>query len=193
VSAQHRSNGLCRPRNGHLSRSANKHIALDGRAQDKYFARAQIFADETENILERKGVKSLKGKKAHILVVGATAGTIRALLKRGFEVSATDPSPAIVGMELGRVKICNAKTANARLMKKADLAIMTGMTLPNRTLPGLLKLARQYNTSTMIWAITGKNFGSYFTEVGVDCVISDPTPFLQLPGPTWIGIWRRER
>jgi hypothetical protein len=55
-----------------------------------------------------------------------------------------------------------------------------------------MKLAQQYNTSTMIWAITGKNFGSYFTEHGVDCVISDPTPFLLLPGPASIGIWRRE-
>ena len=178
---------------GHLSRSANKHIILNGRRQDKYFDRAQIFADEAENILESKGVKRLKGKGAHVLVVGATAGTIRALLKRGFEVSATDLSPAIVGTELGGVTVCNAKTANALLMKKVDLAIMTGMTMPNRTLPGLIKLAQRYNTSTMIWAITGKNFGSYFTEHGVDSVISDPTPFLQLPGPASIGIWRRER
>jgi len=177
---------------GHLSRSANKHITLKGAAQDKYFTRAQIFADEAERILESKGVKRLRGNGAHVLVVGATAGTIRALLKRGFEVSATDLSPAIVGTELGGVKVLHAKTANTPLMKKVDLAIMTGMTLPNRTLPGLMKLAQQYNTSTMIWAITGKNFGSYFTEHGVDCVISDPTPFLLLPGPASIGIWRRE-
>ena len=90
------------------------------------------------------------------------------------------------------MKVLHARVANTPLMKKVDLAIMTGMTLPNRTLPGLMKLAQQYNTSTMIWAITGKNFGSYFTEHGVDCVISDPTPFLLLPGPASIGIWRRE-
>lgn len=48
----------------------------------------------------------------------------------------------------------SAKVANTPLMKRVDLAIITGMTLPNRTLPGLLKLAKRYNTSTMIWAIT---------------------------------------
>jgi hypothetical protein len=163
---------------GHLAQSAHTNVSLEGEVQDKYLERARIFADEAERILENKGVKHLKGDSARVLVVGATAGTIRALLKKGFAVSVTDLSPAIVGMELGGAKVCNGKVANAPLMKKVDLAIITGMTLPNRTLLGLLTLAKQYNTSTMIWAITGKNFGSYFTERGVDCVISDPTPFL---------------
>ena len=66
------------------------------------------------------------------------------------------------------------------------------MTLPNRTLPALIEAAKINNTSTMIWAVTGKNFGHYYTEHGVDCVISDPMPFLMLPGPASIGIWRRE-
>jgi Putative heavy-metal chelation len=176
----------------YLSRSANKHVILEGAVQDKYFDRAQIFTDEAERIVEGKGVRRLKGNGAHVLVVGATAGIIGALPKRGFEVSATDLSPAIVGMELGSVKVLNAKVANTSLMKKADLAIITGMTLPNGTLPGLIKLAQQYNTSTMVWAGSGKHFGRYFTEHGVDCVISDPTPFVFLPGPASIGIWRRE-
>jgi hypothetical protein len=77
-------------------------------------------------------------------------------------------------------------------MKEADLAIITGMTLPNRTLPGLIELAKEHNTSTMIWAISGRNFGHYYTEHGVDCVISDPSPFLLLPGPATVAIWRRK-
>ena len=88
-----------------------------------------------------------------------------------------------MGTVLGGVEVCNGRFANASLMKKADLAIITGMTLPNRTLPGLMKLAQRYNTSTMIWAITGKHFGRYYTEHGVDCVISDRphTIYLTLP------------
>ena len=35
----------------------------------------------------------------------------------------------------------------------------------------------------MIWAITGKNFGSYYVEQGVDCVVSDPSPFLMTAWP----------
>jgi hypothetical protein len=43
----------------------------------------------------------------------------------------------------------------------------------------------------MIWAITGKNFGQYYTDHGVDSVISDPSPFLLLPGPSLMEIYRR--
>jgi hypothetical protein len=175
---------------GHLSQSANKQVTLKGAVRDKYFDRARIFAEEAEKTIQRKG---LKGNDARVLVIGASAGIIAALIDQGFEVSAADLFPAIVGTVLGGVKVCNGRFANASLMKKADLAIITGMTMPNRTLPGLMKLAQQYNTSTMIWAVTGKNFGRYYTEHGVDCVISDLAAFhLQLPGPASIGIWRRE-
>ena len=97
----------------------------------------------------------------------------------------------VLSQEFGGVKVRGA-AANAELVKEADLAIITGMTLPNRTLPAFMAGAKNHNTSTMIWAITGRNFGYYFTEHGVDCVIVDPSPFLLLPGPAKIGIWRRE-
>ena len=35
--------------------------------------------------------------------------------------------------------------------------------------------------------------GRYYTEHGIDCVISDPTAFHLLPGSASIGIWRREQ
>lgn len=76
--------------------------------------------------------------------------------------------------------------------EKADLAVITGMTLSNGTLLDLMNLAKQNNTSTMIWAITGRNFGQYYTEHGVDCVISDLAAFHRLLGRSSIAIWRRE-
>jgi uncharacterized protein (DUF4213/DUF364 family) len=100
-------------------------------------------------------------------------------------------SPDVLGKSIGGVMVRDA-TENVSLMEAADLAIITGMTLPNRTLPGLIEAAKAHNTSTMIWAVTGKNLGHYYTEQGIDCVVSDPAPFLQLPGPATIGVWRRE-
>jgi len=195
-------NRMCRDNNertaivdsvmGHVSRPPNEQIRLDDTLQAKYVARSEIFADEAERVLQRKGPKNFKGNNPRVLVIGATAGIIGALARRGFDVSATDLSPQVVGKELGGVKVRNGKTSNARLMKEADLAIVTGMTLLNRTLLGLMKLAKNNNTSTIIWAITGRNFGHYYTENGVDSVISDPSPFLMLPGPAVIAIWRRK-
>ena len=122
------------------------------------------------------------------------AGTHAALIARGFEVTATDMSPDVVGRNLGGVTVHSGSDAeNYKLIKAADVVIVTGMAFPNRTLPDLMRAAQDSNTSTMIWAVTGRNLGHYYTAHGVDCVISDPAPFLQLPGPVSIGIWRRDK
>ena len=175
---------------GHIPGSANETVELDAPLAAKYATRARIFAAEADSILRRKGLETLKTRKPSVVVIGATAGIIGALLRQGFIVSATDLAPEIVGRELGGVKVCNG-ASNARLIKSADLAIITGMSLPNRTLPQLVSLSKMNNTSTLIWAISGKNFGRYYVEHGVDCVISDPMPFLTLPGPAKLAIWRR--
>jgi hypothetical protein len=176
---------------GHVSRPPDRTIGLNDCSVVKYAARARIFAAEADHILRRRGRQHLKGGRPHVLVIGATGGIVGALIKRGFRVSATDLWREAVGKELGGVIIQSGKTANARLMMEADLAIITGMTLPNRTLPRLMELAKRSNTSTMIWAITGKNLGHYYTEHGVDSVIADPSPFLLLPFPMTMAIWRR--
>lgn len=176
---------------GHLSAVADDQVIVDQARRDKYARKSRIFADEAEMILRRKGSEAIKGSKPHIHVIGAMAGTHAALISRGFEVTATDMSPDVVGQNLGGVTVCDG-TENCKFIEVADLVIITGMTLPNGTLPSLIEAAKINNTSTMIWAVTGKNLGHYHVAHGIDCVISDPAPFLQLPGPARIGIWRRE-
>jgi Putative heavy-metal chelation len=177
---------------GHVSRSADRKIRLDSTFRAKYEARSELFACEAEEVLKRKRLKNHKGARPCALVIGATAGIISALVKRGFRVMATDLSPEVLGRRLGGVRVETGREVNARGMQEADLAIITGMTLPNRTLPGLIRLAKEHNTSTMMWAISGHNFGHYYTEHGIDSVISDPSPFLLLPGTATLAIWRRK-
>ena len=98
-------------------------------------------------------------------------------------------SPDVVGKNLGGVTVRDA-TENGSLIEAADLAIITGMTLPNRTLPGLVEAANSQHLDDDLGGDRQES-GHYYTEHGIDCVISDP-PFLQLPGPAAIGVWRRE-
>jgi hypothetical protein len=176
---------------GHVSAPASHQVVVDQILREKYARRSRLFADEADAVLRRKGPGAIKGRKPCILVIGATSGIIDALVTRGLDVRATDMSPDVLGKSFGGVMVRDA-TENVSLIEAADLAIITGMTLPNRTLPGLIEAAKTHNTSTMIWAVTGKNLGHYYTEQGIDCVVSDPAPFLQLPGPATIGVWRRE-
>jgi len=176
---------------GQVSRPPDEQVVLDDRAHAKYVARAELFADEAERVLQRRGSANFKRRRPRVLVVGATAGILAALAKRELEVFATDLSADVVGRRLGGVEVLDGASANTRLVREADLAIITGQSLANGTLPGLAQLAKEHDTSTLIWAMTGKNFGHYYTDHGVDSVISDPAPFLLLPGPATMGIWRR--
>jgi hypothetical protein len=177
---------------GQMYPDAHDHLIVDQARRDKYAAKSKLFADEATEILNRKGSKALKGGKPHAHVIGAMSGTHAALLARGFTVTATDMSPDVVGTNLGGVTVSlGSDGENQKHIGAADIVITTGMTLPNGTLPAVTRAARDSNTSTMIWAVTGRNLGHYYTAHGIDCVISDPAPFMQLPGPTRIGIWRR--
>jgi Putative heavy-metal chelation len=176
---------------GHTCGQENGRVTVNGLRHAKYAHKSRIFADEAELILRRKGKVSIKGSKPHVLVIGAMAGTHAALTTLGFEVTATDMSPDVVGQNLGGVMVSGG-AENDRHIAAADLIIVTGMALPNRTLESIMETAKANNTSTMIWAVSGRNCGSYYIEHGVDCVISDPLPFLMLPGPASIAIWRRE-
>jgi hypothetical protein len=73
---------------GQVSAAATHQIILDQMLRDKYAVRSRLFADEADVVLRRKGLDAIKGSKAHISVIGATAGIIRALGARGFEVTA---------------------------------------------------------------------------------------------------------
>ena len=119
---------------GQISRPPDEHVVLDDRAHAKYVARAELFADEAERIVQRRGAARLKQPhRPRVLVVGATAGILAALVRRGFEVSATDLSADIVGRPLGGVLVLDGESANAELMPDADLAIVTGQSLMNQS------------------------------------------------------------
>ena len=98
----------------------------------------------------------------HIHVAGATAGILGALLVSGFKVTATDLSPDVVGQNLGGVTVCDAVENYQVRLRRLILSIITGMTLPNGTLRPLLETAKTSNTSTMVWAVTGRNLGQYY-------------------------------
>jgi hypothetical protein len=139
---------------GHLSPEAHDQLILNQERGDKYASKLQLFADETCAVLTRKGTDAIKGNKPHVLVIGAMAGTLAALVARGFEVTATDMAPDGVGRNLGGVMVCNA-FENHRPIEAADMVIVSGITFSNRTLPEL-STAKDSNTS---------NMGSYWEEL----------------------------
>src|SRR5262249_58233350 len=99
-------------------------------------------------VLQGRGAEARTGNRRRVLVVGATAGILHALLGRGLDVCATDLSSDVVGRTLGGVRVLDGRVANARLMKDAALAIVTGISLTNGTLPDRMHLPNTHNTPT---------------------------------------------
>src|SRR5262245_22402230 len=114
---------------GQVSRPADDRIVLDETLRGKYTARAEIFADEATRVLQGRGAEPRKGNRRRVLVVGATAGILHALLGRGLDVCATDLSSDVVGRTLGGVRVLDGRVANARLMKDAELSSVVGVAL----------------------------------------------------------------
>ena len=176
---------------GHLSAAANDQVFLDQKRHDKHALKSRLFADEAEVVLRRKGLDAIKGSKPHIHVIGAMAGTHAALIARGFDVTAADMSPDVVGQNLGGVTVCDG-TENRRLIETADLVIITGMTLPNRTLPHLIETAKTIQHLDNDLGGHGQEFRTLLYRAWHRLRHFGSAPFLMLPGPSSIGIWRRE-
>src|SRR5262249_26799790 len=131
---------------GQGSRPAGDRNVLGETLRGKDPPGAGIFCDEATRVLQGPGGEPGKGGRRRVLVVGATAGILHALLGRGLDVCATDLSSDVVGRTLGGVRVLDGRVANARLMKDADLAIVTGISLTNGTMPELMSLAKTHNT-----------------------------------------------
>jgi hypothetical protein len=85
---------------GHIARPLNEPMIADQTVREKHAIKSRLFADEAEAVLRRNGSKAIKASKPHILVVGAMVSTLTELVARGFQVTATDMAPDIVGRSL---------------------------------------------------------------------------------------------
>lgn len=91
--------------------------------------------------------------KVRVAHIGYQPGHIEACSKH-FESYVTDLNPENVGkVKFGR-KILDG-SSNERVIKKVNLACMTGSTLTNGSLPDLIKLCGAFGVEPLIYGVTG--------------------------------------
>lgn len=73
-----------------------------------------------------------------------------------FKTLITDLNPDNVGMKKFGTKILPG-TDNEKIIKKADIALITGSTVVNGTLPQLIKWCKKHTTTPIIYGVTGKS------------------------------------
>ena len=164
---------------------------IDGSNIQKTVSRANIVVEESLSILKNKIPK--KGNKFLVVNVGVVGPFLELLARRNdLIVKATDFYRGVVGRNYHGVDVLHGSLTN-QIIAESDLAIITGMTLANDTLDGILKVARENNTHLAMFAETGANFACEYCKLGIDIVVSEPLPFyLTGQGKTELKIYKME-
>lgn len=91
--------------------------------------------------------------KVRVAHIGYQPGHVEACSKL-FESYVTDLNPENIGkIKFGR-EILNG-SENEKVLKKVDVACITGSTLTNGSLPGLIRLCEIYGVEPLIYGVTG--------------------------------------
>ncbi len=86
--------------------------------------------------------------------IGYQPGHLEYCCKK-FETFVTDQNPENIGKEKFGTRILPASD-NEKTMKKADLALITGSSVVNGSLPQLIKWCKEYGTKPIIYGVSGK-------------------------------------
>lgn len=171
-----------------LQRKPDSVVELNGTSVDKAEDRAKVVAEEAIRLLDNK---NLKGEKPLVLNVGVVGNIIKELIDKDIDVIGADFDSEIVGKKLfGRAEIIHGDNT-LEMIKKCDVAIITGMTLTTNTLDDIIHTAKKHNTKLVMFAETGSNLGDFYVQNGVDCVVGEPFPFYIFQGKNTINIFRK--
>lgn len=171
-----------------LQREPDDVVELSGTSVDKAEERAKLVAREAMGLINKR---NLKGERPLVLNVGVVGNIIKELLDQDIDVVGADFDSEIIGKKLfGKAEIIHGSNT-LEMVKKCDVAIITGMTLTTNTLDDIINTAREHNTKLVMFAETGSNLGDFYVENGVDCVVGEPFPFYIFQGKNTINIFRK--
>lgn len=162
-----------------------EHRVLSGTNTAKASQRAHLICSEAR----RLAGPAMSPRVALVGVVGEVLHELRGW--DGAEVLASDYAPQLAGDQMEGVLV-RPGADTERLIESADVAIVTGMSLANGTLQGILDTAQRAKTKLLIFAQTGHSFAPIYLGLGIDTVVSEPFPFyLSAAGPSDVWIARR--
>lgn len=175
---------------GSMKRAADEVIVLKGENIAKAGSRAEVVCKEALRLLPPLSTR--KGNSWTIANVGVI-GSILALLRKDAKIHllASDFYTGVAGKEVNGVRVEYGQ-ATPSLVAESDVAIVTGMSLSNGTLPEILRVSKRNGTKLVMFTETGANFAEEYVRMGVDVVVAEPFPFYLVgPGDTRLEVYRR--
>lgn len=172
---------------GSLSHEQNQRHTISGLSSEMALARAKIVVDEVVGI-----TSSQFASDVHVANIGAIGNVVGMLVDAGFRVTPTDLERDLVGNDLYGCTVLDGALHSERIVREADVAVITAMTLATGAIDGLITAAVESNTKIVVIAETGAWIGSRFLcAEPIHCVVSEPFPYYIFSGSSIINIHTR--
>ncbi|MCL2708018.1 MAG: hypothetical protein FWF03_02760 [Defluviitaleaceae bacterium] len=147
--------------------------------------RSELIYREAEHLLG-------KVEGADVVNVGVVGDILTLFSERGANIVGTDYDAAITGRKLfGKVDIIDGSRTLEQIAR-SNLCIVTGMTITNRTIDGIIDCCAKNSVKIIVFAETGANLGAYYAANGVDSYLGETFPFYIFNGPSRIDVYRRK-
>jgi uncharacterized UPF0146 family protein len=173
-----------------LSSTPDETKVISGTSSAKAQQRAQFVADEVELCL----ADAKKTHSRHVAIIGAIGTIVAVLQERQCQVVATDLDKATVNTMLHGILVEDGMLNTLHHVERADVAIVTGMTLATKTLAGIIDVAKRANTQIVLVAETGAWFAPEYCNVyGIHSVIGEPFPFYIFSGTSELHLYRKQK
>jgi len=169
-----------------FDRHPAKTFFIEGTSISKTRQRTDIVVEQVTSYLDSISAR----RKPRVVNVGAVGNIILSLLDRGVEMYATDLDENLIGREIGGVRVEGGDQTLPRVAD-SDVALVTGMTLPNGSINDIYETAKASGTRLVMFNETGANLGEALCRLGIDCVVSEPFPFYIFQGQSRIDVYRR--
>ena len=165
-------------------------MILSGSSSKKAEERADIIMGELLRLIYKRALQDEnKDNPPTVLNIGVVGIVVRKALSLGFRVLASDLDPVLVGSKIHGVDVAHGDE-NEVLIERADVAIVTGMTLSTGTVGRIIERCRECGTDLIMFCETGANFAPEYIKLGVSSVVSEPFPFYIYNGYSLIEVYR---
>ena len=157
-------------------------IHMNANSSEKLKWRTKIIKEEAIRLLGRISEKT-------IVNVGVVGDILLEFKKLGAYVTGTDFDKSIIGNTSFGVPVKDGENT-LEILKTADLAVITGMTISTGTIDSIINTCLANNVRIIVFAETGANLADYYIKHGVDVYLSEYFPFYIFNGCSYIDICR---
>lgn len=157
---------------------------LDGFSGAKSLRRAEIVCAEAVNLATGRVPSHTK-----IVNVGVVGTIVKLLGDAGYIVCCSDLDEDLQGSVVHGVEV-QGGDHTCELVRDADVAVVTGMTLATGTLEGILEASSEGGCKVLLFAETGANMAEAYMELGIDVVVGEQFPFYIFQGRSVIEVFR---